>query len=188
MIFTIRFVALLIAAGHLFAATSTASEPTNTHTESIRFIALPYLHISHIDQHGQMVFISHEKNQQELAEQQWQLIITSIPALRTSGSRIQTLDVEFSRDVRIAPDHSIIIPIPKARALAGPLKARASDHTALWLQFLPAKPEPIWQTPSLLPMAYAKLLQEQQRKARLAEKMADRAFYFGYDENNDALK
>ncbi len=46
----------------------------------------------------------------------------------------------------------------------------------------------VWHAPALTPKALALAVAEQQRKARLAKRMADRAFYFGYDTNNDALK
>jgi len=63
-----------------------------------------------------------------------------------------------------------------------------NERKPLWLQWIkPDSSKQTWHAPVLTPVA-AKDLAEEKRKARLAKRMADRAFYFGYDTNKDALK
>jgi len=70
-----------------------------------------------------------------------------------------------------------------------PFRPVAPDSAPLWLHSQPTHAsKSTWHTPALTPAMAAELRAERKRNARLAKKMADRAFYFGYDTNNDALK
>lgn len=69
-----------------------------------------------------------------------------------------------------------------ATSLPGPF----SMHAPLWLAIDQAGPASRWHTPLLTPTVARAVHQE--REARRARRMADRAFYFGVDADNDALK
>ena len=73
-------------------------------------------------------------------------------------------------------------PLMPATSMPGPLHKRAP----LWLAIKQAGPAYRWHAPLLSPAA-ARAAQ-QAREARRARRMADRAFYFGIDVDNDALK
>lgn len=73
-------------------------------------------------------------------------------------------------------------PLMTATSIPGPLHMRAP----LWLAIDQAAPAGRWHAPLLSP-AVARAAQ-QEREAQRARRMADRAFYFGLDVDNDALK
>jgi len=70
-----------------------------------------------------------------------------------------------------------------------PFRPVAQNRAPLWLHSQPIHAtRAVWHAPALTPGIAAELRAQRKRNARLAKKMADRAFYFGYDTNNDALK
>jgi len=73
-------------------------------------------------------------------------------------------------------------------SLPGPIRTPPILHTAQWLIINHATLEPdnSWHAPALTPaLADAAKLE---REARHAQRMADRAFYFGVDADNNALE
>ncbi len=85
----------------------------------------------------------------------------------------------------------MIIPIHIKPPLLLPLQRNSSASSPLWLQYI-KQGQVVWHTPRLTPAVAAQILAKKKRNARQAERlskrMADRAFYFGYDTNDDALK
>jgi len=101
-------------------------------------------------------------------------------------SNRQTIDSAQTSGPRLAADHRVIIPLPTH---LGPISTTGIESKPLWIRWPKAdRSKRTWHAPALTPALAALALTEQKRKARLAKRMADRAFYFGYDTNNDALK
>jgi len=172
---------LILMPAHICAADHQAASG-----DSIRFIALPYLDAFHNTERGQATIISRIGSRQNLTDYQWRISATSIPDYRSRSDILQIIDPEQTSGPRLVSPGSIIIPLPN---IPGPINEAASEKKPLWIQMrqsgITIHP---WRPPSLTPVAAALAIAEQQRKARLAKRMADRAFYFGYDTNKDALK
>ncbi|MDQ6969785.1 MAG: hypothetical protein Q9M16_04685 [Mariprofundus sp.] len=171
--------------------TTAQSIQKRTASNSIHFIALPYLYAFEHDQHSSAVMLRHDKGQHELSHHQWEVSTTSIPEYTTYHGQLNIIDSDHHSHYNMSADlHNIIIPIQKKTTLL-PLQQRNSASSALWLRYR-KKGIAAWHAPNLTPVVKAQLLAEQKRNTRLAEKlaerMADRAFYFGYDTNDDALK
>ncbi len=170
------------------AVENSHSSTLNAAQSSIHFIALPYLNGFHYDVNNQPVMLSSNKNQQAMANHDWDISITPLTDFKNKRDKLQTIDSDQFTGCRLATDHrSIIIPIPEQVALLPPLHGTTSATTPLWLQFIKTG-NLKWHSPSLTPMVIAEILAEKKRAAKLSKRMADRAFYFGYDTNDDALE
>ncbi len=123
------------------------------------------------------------------SDDQWHITITTIPDYRSDTVLFSAIEQSEVTAARLPGGTTITIPLPKQ---SGPITE--DDQQPLWLRFeatafKATEPETAqqiyhpWHAPRLTPH-----MAELQRKARLAERMADRAFYFGYDTNEDALK
>jgi len=166
-----------------------AKDDSNAQTSnSIHFVSLPYLNSFHYD-HNKMPNIAfHVKSTQDLSDHNWTISITSIPDLITSSGTIQTMDTDQNTRYRLADDlRNIIIPIPERVALLPPMHALSSAIAPLWLQYIKSK-QNTWHCPHLTPKVVAQILAAKKEAQRLSKRMADRAFYFGYDTNEDALE
>ena len=97
-------------------------------------------------------------------------------------------DIDQTAEPALAFQQKLIIPLP---LLPGPVTIHHNQRRSFWLQVIHRSAQKqTWHAPALTPAAAAAALAlaEQKRKANLARRMADRAFYFGYDTNKDALK
>jgi len=179
----------VLLASHAYAADHHPG-PTSAYAipdHSIRFIALPYLHAFHLTEQNQAVIYIRFLHTMKFPARQWDMIATAIPEYIQRNGRLQTVDIDHASGPRLSPDGTdIIIPLPVPLA---PISVSGIERRPLWLQFIKAGiAKQAWHAPALTPVAAALALAEQKRKARLAKRMADRAFYFGYDINKDALK
>lgn len=164
------------AAGH---QTASASD------DSIRFIALPYLHAFHSNGHEPAITIRPEY-QQDMINYQWRISAISIPAYREKTGILQLADSRQASGPRLSTDGYLIVPMP---GRAAPLIISDLAQQPLWLHIFNTGISTLaWHPPALTPAASALAIAEKKRQARLAKRMAERAFYFGYDANNDALK
>ena len=110
----------------------------------------------------------------------------AIPEYRKRSGTLQIIDVKDASGPKLLFPHHMIIPLPTRPAPVGIFDI---ERKPLWLHTIKAGVSRLaWHAPSLTPVAAKLAIAEQKRKARLAKRMADRAFYFGYDTNNDALK
>jgi len=74
-------------------------------------------------------------------------------------------------------EQTIIIPLSNRST---PLRFTDLTQKSLWTRMNRIEHSSlVWHAPALTPKALAQAVAEQQRKARLAKRMADRAFYFG---------
>jgi len=132
--------------------------------------------------------LSSDKNQQALGNHDWDISITPLTDFKNKQDKLKAIDSDQSTGCRLATDHrNIIIPIPEQVALLPPMHGTTSATTPLWLQFI-NRGRSKWHSPSLTPMVIAEILAEKKRAEKLSKRMADRAFYFGYDTNDDALE
>ncbi len=183
---------LAIASGFacfmLLVSSATAAD-YNRHTlttHRIQLIALPYLHAFHQDGQGSFISIGRHQYRQDLSTGQWRITITSIPQYSSHNSALLTVDNNQTTQPALAFRQKLIIPLPLP---AGSLTIQSIQRQPLWLQISCRDTQKqAWHAPSLTPAVTALALAEQKRKSRLAKRMADRAFYFGYDTNKDALK
>ncbi len=157
-------------------------------SNSIHFIALPYLNSFHYNHNNQPNIASHLPPKHDLSEHHWGISTTSIPDLVSSHGTIQTLDTDQTTAYRLTGDLSnIITPIPETVSLLPPMHALSSATAPLWLQYR-ALDKTTWHCPNLTPKAAAQMIAAKKEAQRLSKHMADRAFYFGYDTNEDALE
>jgi len=167
---------------------ATAENSSNSESHSIYFMALPYLNSFHYDRNKQPNIAPHLKSTQDLSDYNWTISITSIPDLITSSGAVQTLDTDQMTRYRLADDlKHIIIPIPEKTKLLLPAHGLSSATAPLWLQYIKSK-ETSWHSPRLTPAIAAQVLAAKKEAQRLSKHMAERAFYFGYDTNEDALE
>jgi len=181
-------VALTLAPAHIYAADRypTDHQATLTSGDSIRFIVLPYLHAFHIRGHEPTIMLSYTGNRQKLSNDQWRISATSIPAYREESGILQTIDSKQASGPRLSAYGYFIVPLPNH---AAPIRVVDLAQKPLWLHIVKVGISRLaWHAPALTPVQAALDIVEQKRKARLAKRMADRAFYFGYDTNSDALK
>jgi len=175
--------ALILAPVHACAADHQAAMNSGG---SIRFIALPYLHAFHVSGREQTIMLNRTGNTQQISDYQWRISATSISAYRQATSILQTIDTIQASGPRLSAYGHIIVPLPNR---AYPLRRVDMAKIPLWVRMTRVDISHLaWHAPALTPKAAAQAIAEQKRKARLAKRMADRAFYFGYDTNNDALK
>jgi len=157
-------------------------------SNSIYFISLPYLNSFHYDHNKQPNIVSPLDPKQDMSEHNWIVSITSIPHFITSHGTIQTLDTDQRTSYRLTYDLSnIIAPIPETTSTLLPMHGLSSATAPLWLQYR-ASDKTTWHCPSLTPKAAAQVIAAKKEAERLSKRMADRAFYFGYDTNEDALE
>jgi hypothetical protein len=170
----------MLLSAHAYAADYQAASDDN-----IRFIALPYLHAFDMTENKPTITISPE-NRQNLTDYQWRISAISIPDYREQTGILQMIDTMQAPAPRLSAYGHIIVPLPER---AAPLRVIYLAQQPLWVHmFTSGISRLTWHAPALTPVAAALAIAEQQRRARLAKRMADRAFYFGYDTNNDALK
>jgi len=170
------------------AVFSDSATSDSASSNSIHFIVLPYLHAVDDGQKQQPSIVSAVKTRQDFIDYNWIILVTSLADFSHHQGQLQILDHDQTSGYRLT-DHrnSIIIPLVKQTPLLLPLQSANSAITALWIQYLKAG-KVTWHSPSLTPNIAAHVLVEQKKTDRLAERMADRAFYFGYDTNDDALE
>jgi len=172
----------------LLVSSATAAD-YNSHTltrHRIQLIALPYLHTFYQGRQRPVMSMDRHQYRQDLSTGQWRITITSIPQYSSHSSALHTVDNNQTTQPALAFRQKLIIPLPLP---AGPLTIQSIQRQPLWLQISYRDTQKqVWHAPSLTPAVTALALAEQKRKARLAKRMADRAFYFGYDTNKDALK
>jgi len=164
----------------LFPALATANS-------SIYFIAAPYTcTLQH--HHNQAFILSNHKSQQDLSNYEWQITTTSINHSTAYNDQVHILDLHPNAVFRLASDHhNIAIPLPQHAPLLPPLTTRNQDADPFWIQYINTA-HSTWHTPTLTPQIAAQVLADQKETNHIAERMADRAFYFGYDTNDDALE
>jgi len=154
--------------------------------DHIQFIALPYLSGFHQTGRMQPVIITQAQQGQNLRDYQWRITATLIPEFCKRSGTLQIMDTDHASGPRLLSTHFIFTPLP---IRPGPVSISNIARKPLWLHTIKAGLSRLtWQAPALTPVAAKLAIAEQKRKARLAKRMADRAFYFGYDTNKDALK
>ncbi len=172
----------MLISAHAYAADDQAAIASD---DNIRFIALPYLQAFDMTGNKATIVISPE-NKQNLTDYQWHIRAISIPAYREQTGKLQMIDTMQASGPRLSAHGHIIVPLP---ARAAPLSSIALAQQPLWIHmFKTGISNRTWHAPALTPVAAALAIAEQKRRAKLAKRMAERAFYFGYDTNNDALK
>ncbi len=173
----------------LMPSLAAAEKDANIKTSnSIHFVALPYLNSFHYDHNRQPSIVSHLRSTHDLSDHNWTVTIHSIPGFIKSSGTIQTLDTDQTISYRLTDDLSnIIIPIPEKASLLPPMHGLTSATSPLWLQYTTSG-KTAWHCPSLTPNMAAQVIAAKKEAERLSKRMADRAFYFGYDTNEDALK
>lgn len=119
-------------------------------------------------------------------ENYWQFDLYDLPLYRHSGIRLQhALDIATETKLTLTPQQQLILHSP---AIRPPLMLQIN---AQWLMIRPVKQsasDSIWYTPAFTPDIAESAQQETLRRARLAESMADDAYFFGYSTNDDALE
>jgi len=173
-------------------STHSENRKNKTVSDAIHFIALPYLNAFHVDQNNQPDILRHDKNQSDLSDYQWMVSTTSIPEFSHKHGMLDILDSNQHSGYRLTTNlHNMIIPIQTMRTLSLPLHQNDTDSSPLWLRYSKTD-RTTWHAPNLTPAVKARIIADNKRAAqqaeRLAKRMADRAFYFGYDTNDDALK
>ncbi len=154
--------------------------------DRIQFIALPYLSGFHHSERMQPAIVNQVQYDQNLSDYQWRITATFIPEYRKRSGTLQIIDVKHASGPKLLSLRHMIIPLP---IRPGPVGIVEIERKPLWLHTIKAGLSRLaWQAPLLTPVAAKLAIAEQKRKARLAKRMADRAFYFGYDTNKDALK
>lgn len=157
--------------------------------QSMVLIALPYLHLLH--QSGQkspLTVLSIDRRQlaRDLSNGRWRITLTFTPSYNSRNFVLRTIAADPHAEASLSFPQQLNIPWPLP---GGPVAVSPAQAEPLWLQisYLGAQKQ-AWHAPSLTPAAAALALAEQKRNSALAKRMADRAFYFGYDTNKDALK
>ena len=183
---------LLLSSSHAIAENASTQQAddalTNSASNSIHFVVLPYLSAFHYDHNKTPNIIHHEKGQQDLSEYNWSIGVTSIPEFRSKHDQLQTLDTDLATGSKLAADHhNIHIPIPEKRSLLLPLHNTRRSTSPLWLHYTKSE-QTTWHSPKLTPAIAARVIAAKKETDRIAVRMADRAFYFGYDTNEDALE
>jgi len=163
-----------------FALLALLALPLQAVAGEIRFIAAAELHACAGASAPSAICLA--PGARELSEQGWRITLVTIPAYRSGSGVLSLTDDQRPDTPRITNDKSILIPLP---APAAPLTADL--RRPLWIIWQQS-PHIAWRAPALTPAAAAQAIAERKRQAALAKRMADRAFYFGYDANNDALK
>jgi len=175
---------MLMMAAPAYAADHRAA---NAYDDNILFIAAPYLNASDIAGNAPTITIPRHAiaslSIQNISDYQWRISVISIPAYREKTAILQILD---TAGPRLSAHGDLIVPLP---GRAAPARCVDMMQQPLWLHTIRLGMSKFtWHAPALTPAAVARAMAEHKRRARLARRMADRAFYFGYDTNNDALK
>ncbi|RLL50743.1 hypothetical protein D8Y20_11190 [Mariprofundus sp. EBB-1] len=180
---TFLFILLLIA-----PSAASAEENTNAKKNSIHFISLPYLHGFYYDQNKQASIVHNGISRQDLSDHNWIISVTTIPDLVSTRGNLETMDSDQNTGFRLARNlKNIIIKIPAQASIPLPLHRLNSATSPLWLQYTTSN-RTVWHSPNLTPKAMTQRITATKEAERLSKRMADRAFYFGYDTNEDALK
>jgi len=185
---------LAIASGFIWLMLAAAPASAADHhehlfmTHDIQLIALPYLHLYQNRQAPAMAIERHQYLQ-DLSTGRWRITLTSVPQYSSHSGVLRTIDAGQATGPELDFRQVLIIPLPLP---PGPVTMAKMQRRPLWLQIDRLQINHVnaqaWHAPALTPAAAALALAEQKRKQRLAKRMADRAFYFGYDTNKDALK
>ncbi|MDQ6997927.1 MAG: hypothetical protein Q9M17_04365 [Mariprofundus sp.] len=172
----------------LAPSAASAEEDADSKKSSIHFISLPYLHGFYYDQNKQASIVYAGVSRQDLSDHNWIISVTTIPDLASTRGNLETMDSDQNTGFRLARDlKNIIIKIPEQASIPLPIHRLNSATSPLCLQYTTSK-RPVWHSPSLTTKAMTKRITATKEAERLSKRMADRAFYFGYDTNEDALK
>jgi len=189
---TLCLIVLLSPAQAIGESLGSPSKTTTNVFDSMHFIVLPYLNTFHFNHNNQPCILRHDKNQFDLSAYQWVISTITMPEFSSQHGSLNILDDNPHANYRLTANRkNIIIPIQTASTLTLPLRQHDTGSSPLWLRYSKTA-RTTWHTPSLTPAVKARIIaarkRETQQAERLAKQMADRAFYFGYDTNDDALK